>query len=271
MSDEINSPVLHPNQRFVASELGVETAEHKSIALTISAIEDRLGDAAAVESSRWFAISVLRHLKKAKWNTLNESGLDEAKQKSLAEDCLAIKGFATSLRTVTKDDRSKYRIVGFASSKNVDRGLLATGTKAYKIACNVLLDSGLLAQDEGRVKSANDSAENASETKTASAKSKRPDLRAAEKTVAAPSSKRPGYSDDESVAVAETNAAFADANQALSMTEEEFADLDAALRKNDAHIVQQSWADQRNEDRWSRILGVLAGVGFFVFVALLFL
>ena len=143
MSDEFNPPALHPNQRFVAGELGVETAEHNSIAQTISAIEDRLEDAAIMESSRWFAISVLRHLKKAKWNTLNESGLDEAKQKSLAENCLAIAGFATSLRTVTKDARSKYRIVGCASSKNVDRGLLATGTKAYKIASDVVLNSGL--------------------------------------------------------------------------------------------------------------------------------
>jgi hypothetical protein len=270
MSDEINSPVLHPNQRSVANKLGVETAEHKFIAQTISAIEDRLGDA-AVESSRWFAISVLRHLKKAKWNTLNESGLDEAKQKSLAEGCLAIKGFATSLRTVTKDNRSKYRIVGFANSKNVGRGLLATGTKAYKIACNVLLDSGLLAQHEERAKSAKDHDVNASETKTASAKSKQPDLRAVEKTVVGPGAKRHGYSNDEPIAVAETAAAVADANQTLFMTEEEFADLDAALSKNDGKIVQQNWADQRNDDRWSRILGVLAGVGFFVFVALLFL
>ena len=271
MSDEINSPALHPNQRFVAGELGVETAEHNSIAQTISAIEARLGDAAAVESSRWFAISVLRHLKKAKWNTLNESGLDEAKQKSLAEDCLAIAGFATSLRTVTKDDRSKYRIVGFASSKNVDRGLLATGTKAYKIASDVVLDSGLLAQAEERAKSAKDSTVNASEKKTPSAKSKRPDLKAVEKAVPDRGAKRRGYSEDESIAVAETTAAVEDVNQALSMTEAEFAVLDAALSNNDAQIVQQSWADQRNEDRWSRILGVLAGVGFFVFVALLFL
>jgi len=271
MSDEINSPALHPNQRFVAGELGVETAEHNSIAQTISAIEARLGDAAAVESSRWFAISVLRHLKKAKWNTLNESGLDEAKQKSLAEDCLAIAGFATSLRTVTKDDRSKYRIVGFASSKNVDRGLLATGTKACKIASDVVLDSGLLAQAEERAKSAKDSTVNASEKKTPSAKSKRPDLKAVEKAVPDRGAKRRGYSEDESVAVAETTAAVEDVNQALSMTEAEFAVLYAALSNNDAQIVQQSWADQRNEDRWSRILGVLAGVGFFVFVALLFL
>ena len=83
--------------------------------------------------------------------------------------------------------------------------------------------------------------------------------------------KRRGYSEEESIALAETTAAAEDVNQALSMTEEEFADLDAALSNIDAQIVQQSWADQRNEDRWSRILGVLAGIGFFVFVALLFL
>ena len=86
-----------------------------------------------------------------------------------------------------------------------------------------------------------------------------------------PGAKRHGYSNDEPIAVAETAAAVADANQTLFMTEEEFADLDAALSKNDGKIVQQNWADQRNDDRWSRILGVLAGVGFFVFVALLFL
>jgi hypothetical protein len=60
-------------------------------------------------------------------------------------------------------------------------------------------------------------------------------------------------------------------NQTASMSKEEFAGLDAALTKNDAEIIQQSWSDQQNEDRWSRILGLLAGVGFFVFVALLFL
>jgi hypothetical protein len=60
-------------------------------------------------------------------------------------------------------------------------------------------------------------------------------------------------------------------NQTVSMSKEEFAGLDAALSKNDAEIIQQNWDDQQNEDRWSRLLGLLAGVGFFVFVALLLL
>ena len=54
------------------------------------------------------------------------------------------------------------------------------------------------------------------------------------------------------------------------MDKEELAGLDAALSKNDAEIIQQNWGDQQNKDRWSWLLGLLAGVVFFVFVALLF-
>ena len=56
----------------------------------------------------------------------------------------------------------------------------------------------------------------------------------------------------------------------MSTCKEEFAELDGTLSKNDAEIIQQNWGDQQNEDPWSRPLGLLAGVGFFVFVALLF-
>ena len=57
----------------------------------------------------------------------------------------------------------------------------------------------------------------------------------------------------------------------MSMSKEEFAVLDAALSKSDAETIQQNWGDQHNEDRWSLMLGLLAGAGFFVFVALLLL
>ncbi len=60
-------------------------------------------------------------------------------------------------------------------------------------------------------------------------------------------------------------------NKKMSMSKEEFAVLDAALSKSDAEIIQQNWGDQHNEDRWSLMLDLLAGVGFFVFVALLLL
>jgi len=49
----------------------------------------------------------------------------------------------------------------------------------------------------------------------------------------------------------------------MSMSKEEFAVLDAALSKSDAEIIQQNWGDQHNEDRWSLMLDLLAGVGFF--------
>ncbi|MBL4728123.1 MAG: hypothetical protein JKY40_01965 [Gammaproteobacteria bacterium] len=60
-------------------------------------------------------------------------------------------------------------------------------------------------------------------------------------------------------------------DQAAPMSKQEFADLDAALTKSNVEIIQQNWGDHQHEDRWSRLLGILAGVGFFVFTALLFL
>ena len=56
----------------------------------------------------------------------------------------------------------------------------------------------------------------------------------------------------------------------MSMSKEEFAGLDAVLSENDAELIQQNWGDQQNKDRWSRLLGLLACVDFFVFFALLF-
>lgn len=259
-----SNPKLHPNQSFVAIELGLDVASLSSAVAVVDAIESKLGKAAEEECARWFAISVLKHLRKEKWSAPNGSGLDDARLKALAKDCLAVEGFSTSLRTVTKDARSKFRIVGFASAKKVERGVLATGTKAYKIAANVMLETGLV---KGQAEK--------SRKKTTSKRkvaSPRPELKPdAEKTVVGHRSKRRGYVEDEFMSSADTMEATSGNNQAVSMSKEEFAELDAALSDNDAEIIQQNWGDQQNKDRWSRILGLLAGVGFFVFVALLFI
>ncbi len=256
------SASVHPNQSSVAIELGLDVAKLSSAEALVDAIESTLGKAAEEERARWFAISVLKHLRKAKWATPNGSGLDDARQKNLAMDCVAVKGFSSSLRTVTKDARSKFRIVGFASSKKIERGVLATGTKAYKIAANLIRESGLVER----------------QTKPASIKAPPKKTvgqplgsKEAEKTVVGRRAKRRGYFEDEFMSVADTTEAASEKDQAATMSKEEFADLDAALSKNDAEIIQQNWGDQQNGDRWSRLLGLLAGVGFFVFVALLFL
>lgn len=258
-----SNPQLHPNQYSVAADLGLDVASLNSAAAAVDAIEAALGEAAEAESARWFAMAVLRHLRKEKWTELVDSGVDDVVQMNLAKDCLAVTGFSASLRTVTKDARSKYRIVGFASSKKIERAVLATGTKAYKIAAYVVLEAGLIEQ-HGKL-------ESKKTTDKKRVKTHRSELPKVEKTAVGRRAKRRGYFEDEFMNVADTTEVTEGKNQAISMSEEEFADLEAALSNDDAEIIQQNWGDQQNEDRWSRILGLLAGVGFFVFVALLFL
>jgi len=227
------------------------------------------------ESARWFAISVLRHLRKEKWSTPKGSDLDDVGQKNLAKNCLAVEGFSSSLRTVTKDARSKFRIIGFASSKKIERGVLATGTKAYKIAANTIFETGLVARQTKPASSKTtlkrEAADQQLELKPELKPKIKEKLKEVEKTVVSRRAKRRGYSEVEPIGAGDTIEATSGKNQAVSMSKEEFAGLDAALSKNDAKIVQQNWGDQQNEDRWSRILGLLAGVGLFVVVALLFL
>lgn len=254
------SVAIHPNQNAVAVALELDVEALGSVELVVGAIESKFGAAAEEQAARWFVMSVLRHLRKAKWTDPNESGLNDTKQMNLAKDCLAIEGFSVSLRTVTKDARSKFRMVGFASTKKLERGVLARSTKAYKIASYVILEAGLVEQQAEK-----------KTTAKKKKKSQRPELEEIEKTVVGRRAKRRGYFEDEFMNVADTAEVIADKKQAVSMSEEEFANLDVALSKKNSEMIQQNWSDQRDEERWSRLLGLLAGLGFFAFVALLFL
>jgi hypothetical protein len=265
-----NSASLHPNQTSVAVELGLDLANLSSAAAVVDAIESKLGKVAEEERARWFTISVLRHLRKAKWTEPSGSDLDEAKQKNLAKDCLAVEGFSSSLRTVTKDARSKFRIIGFAGSKKIERGVLSTGTKAYKITAKLINEAGLAERKSKQASNKTQSKKKPAVQSLELEPELKPESKEVEKTVVGRRAKRRGYSEDESIGAEDTAEATSGKNQTMSMSKEEFAGLDAALSKNDAEIIQQNWSDQQNEDRWSRPLGLLAGVGFFVFVALLF-
>ena len=244
------SASLHPNQSSLATALGLDMAKFSSVAAVVDAIESTLGKVAEEESARWFAVSVLRHLRKAKWSTPHDSDLDDAGQKDLAKGCLAVDGFSASLRTVIKDSRSKFRIVGFASSKKIERGVLATGTKAYKIAVNTIVAAGLAAR---KTKPA--SYKTTTKKKVDPQPQLKPELKdklkEVEKTVVGRRAKRRGYSIGESMPVGDTLKVTSEENQTVSMSKEELAGLDAALGKNDAEIIQQIWGDQHSEDRWS--------------------
>ncbi|MBL4573029.1 MAG: hypothetical protein JKY86_08140 [Gammaproteobacteria bacterium] len=255
---------VHPNQSSRAVELGLDVATLSSAEAVVDAIESALGKAAEEECARWFAISVLKHLRKENWASLSDSDLDDVTLMRLVKDCLAVKGFSSSLRTVTKDARSKFRIVGFASSKKIERGVLATGTKAYKIAANSLLEAGLA---EGKAQQES----NETPLKKLAADKRSESKVGVEKTAVERRAKRRGYVENEPESMIDTLEKMQGEDQAASMSKQEFADLDAALTKSDVEIIQQNWGDQQHEERWSRLLGILAGVGFFVFIALLFL
>jgi len=265
-----SSASLHPNQTSVAVELGLDLANLSSAAAVVDAIESKLGKVAELECAWWFTISVLRHLCKANWAEPSGSDLDEAKQKNLAKDCLAVKGFSSSLRIVTKDARNKFRIISFASSKKIERGVLATGTKAYKIAAKLIIEAGLAERKSKQSSNKIQSKKKAADQSLESEPELKPESKEAEKTVVGHRAQRRGYSKDESICAEDTVEATWEKNQTMSMSKEEFAGLDALLSENDAEIIQQNWGDQENKDRWSRLLGLLAGVGFFVFFALLF-
>lgn len=253
------SKLLHPNQLTVATELGLNATEFETVPAAINAIEAKLGERAMQVRSKWFVISVLRFLQKKKWTGLDASGLDGLRQQELAEQCLAVTGFAASLKTITKDHRSRFRIVGFASSKNIERGILAKGTKAFKIANSVLSEAGL------------DGQQAALQPQQKVAESVAVEPAEAEKTVVARRAKRRGFSPEQPAPLPAASQRKIEPDQSLTMSEEEFAQLDAALNKPDIEVKQQNWEDQGSEERTSRALGVLAGLGFFVFVALLFL
>ena len=265
-----SSASLHPNQTSVAVELGLDLANLSSAAAVVDAIESKLGKVAELECAWWFTISVLRHLCKANWAEPSGSDLDEAKQKNLAKDCLAVEGFSSSLRTVTKDARSKFRIIDFASSKKIEKGVLSNGTKAYKITAKLIIEVGLVERKSKQASNKNRSKKKPADQSLELEPELKMESKEVEKTVVGRRAKRRGYSEDESIGAEDALEATSGKNQTMSMSKEEFAGLDVTLSKNDAEIIQQNWGDQQNEDRWSRPLGLLAGVGFFVFVALLF-
>lgn len=63
----------------------------------IIAIESQLGGKAALEYTRWFLMSVLRHEKKANWIHPDESKISRDTQYELAGFCLAIPEFVQSI------------------------------------------------------------------------------------------------------------------------------------------------------------------------------
>ena len=74
------------------------------------------------------------------------SDLDKAKQKKIA---WLLRGSSSSLRIITKDAINKFRIIIFASSKKIERDVLSTSIKAYKITAKLIIEA-VLAERESK-------------------------------------------------------------------------------------------------------------------------
>lgn len=297
MQDAADIFLPDSNQISLAADLGILLEEGASADSVVLKIDQALSKKSVEERARWFVLSVFRHLTAAQWPEPGASKLDMPRQYSLAQDCLRVDGFKKSMTTVLKDRRYAFTLLSFGKTKNVKKNLMSSGTKAYKIAAAVLEEAGLLQKPEridngelvedikeepATLSSATEAyesvaavaeedglpempAEDSGETSAA---------RTLDNTAANRRAGRRGYLAAElhsARAAHSTEEPAAKKNQVSSMSEKEFLDLEAAIENSPQKPTQQEWSYRSNEDRWSLILGLAAGVGFFSLVLILFL
>ena len=297
MQDGADMFLPDSNQVSLAADLGILLEEGASADSVVLKIDQALSEKSVEERARWFVLSVFRQLTAARWLEPDASNLDRAQQYSLAQDCLRVDGFKKSMMTVLKDRRFAFTLLSFGKSKDLKKNLMSSATKAYKIAAAVLEEAGLLqkpeAMNDGEVleniedepgtiaaiTSTHESATAAAEQdglpemptedleeKPATGISDNPaaNRRAGRRGYLAAElhSARAGHSAEKPVPKK---------SQTSSMSEKEFLDLEAAIESNTEKPLQQEWSYRSNEDRWSLILGLAAGVGFFSLILILFL
>ncbi len=263
-----------PLQLLLARELEVENADTLSASELIVAIENQLGDMAALESTRWFLMSVLRHKQKANWKHPDESEISRDAQYELTRLCLASPEFAQSIKTVLKGDTCKYALVEFGRSRNPRRNMLSNSTVAYERANAILENTKQLEC------SLSDCV--ATTKEGLSQKTELPDKTTANLRRAS----RRGFTGefvqpDESEATvtasgSQTNLesfAVSDLKPSHSrvLSRQEIAELEHALSKNPPRLSRHySWFRFSDEESRSWLLGVVAGFAIFAAIVIIF-
>ncbi|PCJ25881.1 MAG: hypothetical protein COA96_06440 [SAR86 cluster bacterium] len=251
-------------QRALASKLNIVlTADEdvNPIGSVVFKINQKLGSKAIEEQARWYVLSVYRHLAKARWSEPAASGLPESRQYSLALDCLGMKGFKKSLQAALKNDRCKYTLLEFRRNKNTDQRILSPATNAYKHAASVLKEEGLIQAVKKPIKDSAVETNGKPEKKPAQTKRRVVNRRA----------ERRAYPADEFLSdVAAKDLESTKPAIRSVMSDEEFSDLESAIA-NSKDATQKSWSFRGNDERWSLIMGLAAGAGFFILILLLFL
>ncbi len=233
----------------------------------IGAIENQLGDKAALESTRWFLMSVLRHNQKANWKHPDDSEISRDAQYELARLCLAAPEFAQSIKTVLKGDTCRYALVEFGRSRNPRRLMLSYSTVAYERAYAILenikrlecsLSDNVLTTSEQLSQKAE------LQDKTTA------NLRRASRRGFTGDTVQP---DESEATVTETGSQTSLENFAVSeleqphsrvLSRQEIAELERALAKNPPRLYRHySWFRFSDEESRSWLLGMVAGFATF--------
>ncbi|MCG8414802.1 MAG: hypothetical protein MI746_11345 [Pseudomonadales bacterium] len=233
--------LLSAHQIAFASSLGLQCEANDSVGDTVLRIEQSLGQQSMREIARWFLLSVLQHLQNTEWTEVEESGLSIDDQYALAESFIERDEYKQSLLTVLKDPRFRFTLLGFAKGRNPERRILSMSTKAYRQARDILLEKGLVdaqqATRRGRRPARKKAAVSTAVNRRATRRGMMPDGNTLQIDVVEPVAVQPAEED---------------------MSEEEFAELEKVL--DDGKLEEgQPWTYQTNEERYSLMLGILAG------------
>lgn len=249
MQSEKSGSPASDNQLKLASELGIDCDATVGTATLVRSIERELGQDTLLELTRWFVMSVLRHLERAAWKEPAASTVQEDHQYSLAATYLAVDEFKKSLRTVLKDSRCKFTLTDFAKTRNLDRRILSYKTKAFERAKRLLLQAGWAGQIS-----------QATEIETAS----KAESSVADKSVVNRRAMRRGYLESEprgSASSEDVKHKRQDRIKANGMSEAEYRKLEQALMRKQPQPIQHNWNYRSNEERMSLIMGLLSGFG----------
>lgn len=265
---------ISSQQAELASSLGISLDESTSLRQLMLELDKALGQQYLLEQARCFILSAYRHLTKANWESISESGLSLEQQYELAEIYVGSDKFKQSLVTVLKDPRTRFTLLGFAKSRNLEKRVLSTTTKAYQHARKILVDKELVAAKPAS-KRAQASADSHSQSHAGADKSPavnaKPDVG---DSVVNRRAARRGFTDtrhaDDNLEVETESIHRASLGASeMAMSEEEFAELEEELSSSKKPAAT-NWTYETNEERLSLVLG-LAGGGFCALLLWMFL
>ena len=257
--------VISPQQAELASSLGISLDESTSLGQLMLELDKALGQQYLLEQARCFILSVYRHLTKANWDSVSESGLSLEQQYELAEIYISRDKFKQSLITVLKDPRTRFTLLGFAKSRNLEKRVLSTTTKAYQHAREILADKELVAMKPARKRgqaSVNCNSQSQADADKSLGADANPE--AGDSVVDRRAARRGftdgGHADDKPEVEAESVDFANPETGEAAMSEEEFAELEEELSSS-KRPAATNWTYETNEDRLSLLLGLAAGGG----------